>query len=66
MRLLTLIAVALLCAIPRAALACPTCALDHDTGASRLVMLGGMILLPFFIAAAVVFAIRRALRDDEP
>lgn len=66
MRLCLAVVVALVCALPQVALACPTCALDHDTGVSRLVMLGGMILLPFFIAAAVVAAIRRALRDDEP
>lgn len=64
-RLALTLTVLVLLALPRLAAACPTCAVDNQDGIGRLMMLGGMIALPFLIALAVIGAVRRALRDQE-
>ncbi|HET6610603.1 MAG TPA: hypothetical protein VFG83_01375 [Kofleriaceae bacterium] len=45
------------------ALACPSCALNHQAGGdARGALIAAMLVVPFVVAAAAFFAIRRALR----
>jgi len=54
-------AAAALCVMaPRIAQACPSCAGREDGGVGRIVLLGLMIVLPFFIAYIVYRVIRFA------
>lgn len=53
-------------AVPEIAAACPVCAGNENAGGvGRVVALGGMILLPFFIAFFVIRAIRANTAPDE-
>jgi hypothetical protein len=59
--------IAALVLLPRIADACPYCAAGDDgtDKTMRLIVLGGLILLPFAVAGVVVFAIRRTMRSVE-
>ncbi len=49
---------------PALALACPSCARDNTPWAALLI--GGMIAVPYAVAAVVIRAIRRADPGGEP
>ena len=51
---------AALAALPRAAAACPSCAGREDAGLAGLLLVGGMILFPFAIAAVLTPVIRKS------
>jgi hypothetical protein len=55
--------------IPAVAAACPACAGRSGGGTAATVILGAMILFPFAVTSAVIFAIRRdqqlSERDQE-
>ena len=50
--------------VPRAAAACPVCAGNEPGGPGKIVALGAMILLPFFIALAVARVVRSVAGDE--
>ena len=56
------LAAAMLAAAPQLALACPTCAAREGSGTWGLILVGGMIALPFTVAAIAFSAIRRLER----
>jgi hypothetical protein len=57
------IALALVVALPRLALACPQCAGNDKGGIFAGVLIGSMIVLPFIVAGAVYRVIRKDLRE---
>lgn len=57
--------VALAALTPVDAWACPYCAVREDAGASGVVLLGAMILLPFLIVGTVVPVLRRAALEAD-
>jgi len=61
----TRLATALLFVTPAPAWACPACAGSGSGGIGRIIVLGGMILLPFAIALTVRYFIRRFGRDTD-
>ena len=50
---------------PKLALACPFCAGKEDSGVSRVVGLGVMIVLPFLVVGFAVWALRGAIPPKE-
>jgi hypothetical protein len=68
MSLLRALLLALLVAAPGVAAACPAC-LGNSRNMGVLKLVGVLILTPFAVAGAVIWAIRRASRElevDEP
>jgi hypothetical protein len=55
---------AVLVFLPRIAAACPYGAANDDSGnaTSRVILLGGFILLPFAVAGVAIYAVVRAVR----
>ena len=45
--------------LPRIAAACPSCAGNDRGGATRLILLGSFVLLPFAIAGLLVRIVKR-------
>ncbi len=56
--------VAAVAILPELASACPACASRGGGGAGTLLVLGGMILLPFAIGAIVLAIVRSLDRPD--
>jgi hypothetical protein len=56
------IAVAVALAVPRLALACPSCAGNDKGGISVGILIGSMIVLPFVVAGVVTLFIRKDFR----
>ena len=55
--------VALACALPRLALACPQCAANDKGGLATGFFVASMIVLPFTVAGVVYRVIRKEFRE---
>lgn len=47
-------------ALPRIAWACPSCAANDDAGTTTLLLIGGMIVLPWIVAWVVYRVVKRS------
>ena len=59
---ITLVALVMALA-PQAAWACPACAMREDGGIAGKLVLAAMMMLPFGLAAAVVYVLRNAAEE---
>ena len=64
--MLSLLCGAAVLGIPQVAAACPQCAAREGAGIGGLVLLGGMILAPFFVAFITWRVIRRVTEPVHP
>jgi hypothetical protein len=54
---------ALLAVVPAAAWACPACATRQGYGTGTLLLVGGLIVTPYAVAAVALKIIRRLAKD---
>ncbi len=65
LKFVTSVLVTLLVFAPQVALACPACATRENGGVAAQVLMVSMMLLPFAVAGAAIFVVKRYIADEE-